>query len=158
MYQVTLITSLFAYFFPDIQTQINSLNSAIENVNEKFYQLKPRTFSFSSSAEIENHYDNYSNNVQNGFYYAFYINHGAGYSTLGGGSWYVEGLKTSNAYEWQRAISYNGFFYRIKNASNWGNWKKNSDDLNIIYFTNCILFSIRSKLRPRKLCNTYRLS
>lgn len=77
-------------------------------------------------ASIQNVYDNYSNSIGADTYYRFLISHKTAYDILGGGAWYVEGLKRSAAYEWQQATSYSPtgmvVYARCKHNGVWTAW------------------------------------
>lgn len=77
-------------------------------------------------ASINNAYDNYSNGLAPNTYYRFLIFHNVVHNVLGGGTWYVEGVKVFNEYEWQQARCYDAtgmkIYVRSKFNNAWNAW------------------------------------
>ncbi len=99
------------------------LNSARFSVTFAYFRL-------STTTDIVNYYDNYSNNMPSHTYYRFVVSHSVVGGYFEGGEWYVEGFKASNEYEWQMARSYlrssaatSGIRFRVKQAGAWKEWE-----------------------------------
>lgn len=78
---------------------------------------------------INNYHDSYSNNLPDNTWYRYMANHRVAGSSLGGGYWYIEGVKVNKDYEWQMARLYltlanSGIQYRVKQAGVWKPWEK----------------------------------
>ena len=71
-------------------------------------------------------YDDFSKNTSNTSWYSFAVTHIAAHNILGGGVYYVEGFKTNERYEWQKATSYESTsirqFARSKVNGAWNEW------------------------------------
>ena len=81
-----------------------------------------------SESDADNYMDNYSNPLPNDTHYFTNVNLAVVHSSLGGGSFLVEGTKTTNQWEWQKATKYNttsGIDIHVRTKSNgtWGEWK-----------------------------------
>ena len=79
-----------------------------------------------SESEIDDYYDNLSSSIQNYVWYRRIASHYVSHTTLGGGTFVVEGFKTSNNFEIQSAMTYrsNGMrhYTRIKYSGVWTSW------------------------------------
>ena len=82
-----------------------------------------------SESDADNYMDNYSNPLPNDTHYFTIVNLSVLHSSLGGGHFLVEGTKTTNKWEWQKATTYNvtsgiGIHARSKSNGTWGEWKR----------------------------------
>ena len=82
-----------------------------------------------SESDADNYMDNYSNPLPNDTHYFTIVNLSVLHSSLGGGHFLVEGTKTTNQWEWQKATTYNAtsginIHARTKSNGAWGEWKR----------------------------------
>lgn len=104
-----------------------SLNSAMESVEIAQHSYTMTPVFLGTVEEINNYHDNYSRDLPNNTYYRYMASNTVGGGQLGNATWYVEGLKSSNSYEWQLARTYlslanGGMRYRSKWNGAWGEW------------------------------------
>lgn len=112
------------------QAQIDSLNSAMESVNENFLKIVMQENAFYNEADSKKFIDNFSESFSRNTFYRFVIgNYYSSADPLSGYIWYVDGFKMGTGYEWQMARTYrpdtNGtLYYRTKYSSSWKAWVK----------------------------------
>lgn len=78
----------------------------LDKLNKRDVELTFNMITTTDEASINSVYDNYDSNLQDKTRYKFYVQHNVEHSVLGGGTFYVKGVKHSN-YGWQRATRYN---------------------------------------------------
>lgn len=110
------------------QEQIDSLNSAMESVNRVQTALTMSPAYLNTVDLINNYHNSYSNNLPDNTWYRYMANQRAAGGMLGGGYWYIEGVKSTKDWEWQMARSYlmlanGGLRYRTKQAGVWQPWE-----------------------------------
>jgi hypothetical protein len=88
----------------------------------------PLSASLGSVEAATDFYDNISSTMPDRTWYRRAASHNISVPVLGTGVYYIDGLKTSALYEWQRATSYgNGSprsFMRAKYGGIWGDWQQ----------------------------------
>lgn len=106
----------FVYFSDDATVLKSAQNMVLPN------------YKAASESDADNYMDNYSNPLPNDTHYFTIVNLSVSHSSLGGGGFLVEGTKTTNQWEWQKATKYNTtsgieIHARTKRNGTWGEWK-----------------------------------
>ena len=82
----------------------------------------------SSDSEIDSIYDNWASELGGNTWYRGLVGHNILHSILGGGTFYIEGFKMSDFYEWQTSRSYSSIsiieYVRSKHNGTWTSWTK----------------------------------
>lgn len=78
---------------------------------------------------INKYHDQYSADLPDDTWYRYMTNHRVSGGKLGGGRWYVEGVKSTKDWEWQMArtymtLEYGGLCFRVKQSGVWQPWVK----------------------------------
>lgn len=97
-----------------------------EFIDNTVFQIQDSVVGDSEEA-IDEFYDNYSKSFNSNTYYLGRISHTVAHSILGGGTFSLEGFKTTNSYEWQIVTSYKSSggitrFCRSKINGEWTTW------------------------------------
>lgn len=105
------------------------LSAAQGNIlDKKHSQAQLPIHNGNTVAEISSIYDNYSSDMPSDTYYKGIVKHNVGGYVLGGGTYLLEGLKTSSHYEFQKATIYSDdgghprTYCRTKWNNTFGDW------------------------------------
>lgn len=94
--------------------------------NSDLYVINVPYTSANTESNIDNFYNNFSASLPEYTWYRGTVSHGVIHSILGGGTWYLEGYKTTAYYEWQCIRSYSEtgirMFARSKYDGTWKPW------------------------------------
>lgn len=78
--------------------------------------------------EISSLYASFHTNAKDNDYYKAIISHSVSYDVLGGGTWYLEGVRVISTYGWQKATSYGSnatiVYERSLNNGVWTSWER----------------------------------
>lgn len=98
----------------------------LQRIENNFDVYAIKQYRGSTEAEINSIYNSFSDSIKADCWYRAYVIHGTNHSVLGGGNWYLEGVKTTSGYEWQKITCYQsqGMFVRQKRGGTWGAWDK----------------------------------
>lgn len=108
---------------PVIQGKFDEINSNLGNLSNNLSALVLVKYAAAAQAELDAIINDLTRYV-NGTHYRFIVNINSSALSLGGGSWFIEGLKIDADYGWQKAIQYGSpttIRYRSKLVS-WAEW------------------------------------
>ena len=105
---------------------LNKIEQGIKAVEENITTHNPKEVSLSSENDINDYYNTVSDSLGNGVHYTRIVNHNFAHSVLGGGSYFLEGVKTDKDYQWQKITSYSSVkvssFERVCVGGVWKKW------------------------------------
>ena len=103
---------------------ISTINSNLGNLSNSLSAYKLTQMQVNSQADLDNAINDLSR-FSNGVCYRFNINVNVSNLPIGGGTWYVEGVKVDADYGWQMIVQYGSpttIKYRSKMVA-WGSWE-----------------------------------